>query len=132
MAAPGAWHPAILKHPANGRATLYLGRRRNSYVEGYSRDESDALLEALWAHVTQPRFVYQHVWRLGDLVMWDNRSTMHRRDPFDGEARRIMHRTQIKGSDRACGLRGLNRQEQSEETCGGRRSSMPGAMPTRT
>jgi taurine dioxygenase len=97
MAAPGAWHPAILKHPANGRATLYLGRRRNSYVEGYSRAESDALLEALWAHVTQPQFIYEHRWRLGDLVMWDNRSTMHRRDPFDGAARRVMHRTQIKG-----------------------------------
>jgi taurine dioxygenase len=92
------WHPAVLRHPANGRATLYLGRRRNSYVEGYSREESDAVLEALWTHVTQPRFVYEHVWKLGDLVMWDNRSTMHRRDPFDGEARRIMHRTQIKGS----------------------------------
>jgi taurine dioxygenase len=100
MAAPGAWHPAVLRHPANGRATLYLGRRRNSYVEGYSREESDAVLEALWTHVTQPRFVYEHVWKLGDLVMWDNRSTMHRRDPFDGEARRIMHRTQIKGSHR--------------------------------
>jgi len=98
MAAPGAWHPAVLRHPANGRATLYLGRRRNSYVEGYSREESDTVLEALWTHVTQPRFVYEHVWKLGDLVMWDNRSTMHRRDPFDGEARRIMHRTQIKGS----------------------------------
>lgn len=100
MAAPGAWHPAILRHPANGRATLYLGRRRNSHVEGYSREESDALLETLWAHVTEPRFVYTHVWQLGDLVMWDNRSTMHRRDPFDGEARRIMHRTQIKGTTR--------------------------------
>ncbi len=98
MAAPGAWHPAILRHPGNGRATLYLGRRRNSYVEGYSREESDALLAELWAHATQPRFVYQHVWKLGDLVMWDNRSTMHRRDPFDGTARRIMHRTQIKGT----------------------------------
>jgi taurine dioxygenase len=98
LAAPGAWHPAILRHPANGRATLYLGRRRNSHVEGYARDESDRLLEELWTHATQPQFVYQHVWNLGDLVMWDNRSTMHRRDPFDGEARRIMHRTQIKGS----------------------------------
>jgi taurine dioxygenase len=100
MAAPGAWHPAILRHPGNGRATLYLGRRRNSHVEGYSRAESDALLEVLWAHATQPAFVYEHKWRLGDLVMWDNRSTMHRRDPFDGTARRIMHRTQIKGSHR--------------------------------
>src|SRR5262252_2565077 len=53
LAAPGAWHPAILRHPANGRATLYLGRRRNSYVEGLSREDSDALLEALWAHCTQ-------------------------------------------------------------------------------
>jgi taurine dioxygenase len=98
MRAPGAWHPAILKHPANGKPTLYLGRRRNSSIEGLSRAESDALLEDLWAHCTQPQFLYKHVWRLGDLVMWDNRSTMHRRDPFDGTARRIMHRTQIKGS----------------------------------
>jgi taurine dioxygenase len=97
MAAPGAWHPAILRHPGNGRATLYLGRRRNSFVEGYSRAESDAILEALWAHVTAPRFVYEHAWRRGDLVLWDNRSTMHRRDPFDATARRVMHRTQIKG-----------------------------------
>ncbi len=100
LVAPGAWHPAILRHPANGRATLYLGRRRNSHVEGYSKPESDALLDELWAHATQPRFIYRHVWKLGDLVMWDNRSTMHRRDPFDGSARRIMHRTQIKGSAR--------------------------------
>ena len=98
MKAPGAWHPAILKHPGNGRPTLYLGRRRNSSIEGLSRAESDALLEALWAHVTQPQFLYEHVWRLGDLVMWDNRSTMHRRAEFDGAERRIMHRTQIKGS----------------------------------
>jgi taurine dioxygenase len=98
--APGAWHPAVLKHPANGRPTLYLGRRRNSYIEGLSPAESDTVLEALWAHIAQPRFVYEHVWRLGDLVLWDNRSTMHRRDPFDGAARRIMHRTQIKGSTR--------------------------------
>ena len=69
MKAPGAWHPAILRHPANGRATLYLGRRRNSYVEGYSQAESDAVLEALWAHVTQPKFVYEHKWRLAADVM---------------------------------------------------------------
>jgi len=100
MAAPGAWHPAILRHPINGRPTLYLGRRRNSYVEGYSREESDRVLDALWAHVAQRQFVYEHIWSLGDLVLWDNRSTMHRRDPFDGAARRIMHRTQIKGSHR--------------------------------
>jgi taurine dioxygenase len=98
LAAPGAWHPAILQHPVNGRATLYLGRRRNAYIEGYDRDESEAVLNELWAHVLQPRFTYEHVWRVGDLVMWDNRSTMHRRAEFDSADRRIMHRTQIKGS----------------------------------
>lgn len=98
--APGAWHPAILRHPTNGRPTLYLGRRRNSFVEGCSGAESDALLEAVWSHATQPRFTYEHKWQVGDLLMWDNRSTMHRRDPFDDTARRVMHRTQIKGGAR--------------------------------
>jgi hypothetical protein len=60
--------------------------------------------------------------------MWDNRSTMHRRDPFDGEARRIMHRTQIKGSHKPVAFAA---RKQPEGTCGARRSSMPGAMPTR-
>ncbi|MBM3643091.1 MAG: TauD/TfdA family dioxygenase [Alphaproteobacteria bacterium] len=98
--APGAWHPALLRHPGNGRATLYLGRRRNSYIEGLSAAESEALLDRVWAHVTEPRFTYEHHWRVGDLLLWDNRSTMHRRDPFDGAARRVMHRTQIKGRAR--------------------------------
>jgi taurine dioxygenase len=96
-AAPGAWHPAVCRHPATGVPTLYLGRRRNSYVEGYAPAESDALLDALWAHIERPDLTYAHKWRAGDLLLWDNRSTMHRRDPFDGAARRVMHRTQIKG-----------------------------------
>lgn len=95
--APGAWHPAVCVHPSNGRPMLYLGRRRNSYVEGLSQADSDALLDQLWAHAAQPQFLYEHVWRVGDLVLWDNRSTMHRRDPFDNAERRVMHRTQIKG-----------------------------------
>ena len=97
MAAPGAWHPAVLRHPANGRATLYLGRRRNSYVEGYSREESDAVLEALWTHVTQPRFVYEHVWRPGDILMWDNRCTLHARTDFSAGERRLLRRVTILG-----------------------------------
>ena len=96
--APGAWHPAVCVHPATNVPALYLGRRRNSYVEGYSAAESDAVLDALWAYATQSRFTYAHRWRIGDLVLWDNRTTMHRRDPFDSAARRVMHRTQIKGS----------------------------------
>jgi taurine dioxygenase len=95
--APGAWHPAVCRHPATGMPGLYLGRRRNSYVEGLSAEESDALLDALWAHIDRPELRYRHKWRVGDLLVWDNRSTMHRRDPFDAAARRVMHRTQIKG-----------------------------------
>jgi taurine dioxygenase len=96
--APGAWHPAVIAHPSTGAPSLYLGRRRNSYVEGLSPAESDALLDALWAHIERPDLRYQHRWRVGDLLLWDNRSTMHRRDPFDSATRRVMHRTQIKGS----------------------------------
>jgi len=100
--APGAWHPAVISHPATGAPSLYLGRRRNSYVEGLSPAESDTLLDALWAHIDGPDLRYQHRWRVGDLLLWDNRSTMHRRDPFDNATRRVMHRTQIKGKIAPC------------------------------
>jgi taurine dioxygenase len=95
--APGAWHPAVCVHPITGEPALYLGRRRNSSVEGLRRAESDALLDELWRFVDSPTVRYEHHWRVGDLVLWDNRSTMHRRDPFDNSTRRVMHRTQIKG-----------------------------------
>jgi taurine dioxygenase len=98
--APGAWHPAVCMHPVTGEPALYLGRRRNSYVEGLNPAQSDALLDELWAFADSPELVYEHRWRVGDLVLWDNRSTMHRRDPFDNAARRVMHRTQIKGKGR--------------------------------
>ncbi len=95
--APGARHPVIRIHPETGRAALYLGRRLNAYVVGAAVADSEALLDRLWAHCDQEKFTYRHKWQPGDLVMWDNRCTMHRRDPFDPVARRIMHRTQIKG-----------------------------------
>jgi taurine dioxygenase len=95
--APGAWHPSLCVHPETGEEMLYLGRRRNSYVEGYDADGSSKLLDELWAYATQAKFCYEHHWRIGDLLLWDNRSTMHRRDPFDNNMRRVMHRTQIKG-----------------------------------
>jgi taurine dioxygenase len=98
--APGAWHPAVCRHPVTGAPSLYLGRRRNSYVEGLSRADSEALLDALWAHIDKRELRYEHKWRVGDLLLWDNRSTMHRRDPFDQKSRRVMHRTQIKGEHR--------------------------------
>jgi taurine dioxygenase len=95
---PGAVHPLVCTHPDTGRRMLYLGRRRNAYLMGLELAESEALLDDLWDFVARPEFAWEHVWRVGDLVLWDNRCTMHRRDPFDASARRIMHRTQIKGS----------------------------------
>jgi taurine dioxygenase len=92
----GTPHPAILAHPVSGQAALYLGRRRNAYVMGLDVAESERLLDELWSYVETA--VYRHRWAVGDLVLWDNRTTMHRRDAFDPRARRVMHRTQIKGS----------------------------------
>ena len=92
----GTPHPAILAHPVSGDAALYLGRRRNAYVMGLDVAESERLLDELWSYVETA--VYRHRWALGDLVLWDNRTTMHRRDAFDPRSRRVMHRTQIKGS----------------------------------
>jgi taurine dioxygenase len=95
---PGAVHPLVCTHPDTGRRMLYLGRRRNAYLMGLELAESEALLDELWQFVENPEFAWEHVWRVGDLVLWDNRCTMHRRDPFDAASRRIMHRTQIKGN----------------------------------
>lgn len=96
--APGARHPLVRMHPETGRSVLYLGRRRNSYVAGLDLEESERLLDALWAHATEPRFVFRQQWRPGDVLIWDNRCTLHRRDAFDPAARRLMHRTQIRDS----------------------------------
>jgi taurine dioxygenase len=97
---PGTLHPLVCTHPANGRRMLYLGRRRNAYIAGLDLASSQALLDELWSHVGRPEFTFEHVWRVGDLVLWDNRCTMHRRDAFDPNSRRIMHRTQVKGDAR--------------------------------
>ena len=93
----GAEHPIVRTHPATGRKALFLGRRRNAYIPGVPLAESEALLDALWAHATKPEFTWYQQWRVGDLILWDNRCVMHRRDAFDPAARRVMHRTQIKG-----------------------------------
>jgi taurine dioxygenase len=92
----GTPHPAVIRHPVSGDESLYLGRRRNAYIMGLELDESERLLDEIWSYVEAA--VYRHKWALGDLVLWDNRTTMHRRDAFDPQARRVMHRTQIKGS----------------------------------
>ena len=94
---PGTLHPLVYVHPETGRAGLYLGRRRNAYIEGLSLHDSNALLDEIWSQATRESLTWRHQWRVGDLVLWDNRCTMHRRDAFDPAARRVMHRTQIKG-----------------------------------
>jgi taurine dioxygenase len=95
-AAPGARHPLVRTHPETGRRSLFLGRRRNSYVVGLELEESEALLDELWQHATQPQFTFRQEWRVGDVVIWDNRCTLHRRDAFDPRARRLLHRTQVR------------------------------------
>ncbi len=95
--APGADHPIIRTHPVTRRKALFLGRRRNAYIQGLDLADSEVLLDALWAHATRPGLTWYQQWRVGDLILWDNRCVMHRRDAFDPGTRRVMHRTQVKG-----------------------------------
>ena len=97
---PGATHPLVRTHLETGRNALYLGRRRNAYIHGLELAESEALLDALWAHATQDFLVWKHQWRAGDVVVWDNRCVMHRRDSFNPKARRVMHRAQARDERR--------------------------------
>jgi taurine dioxygenase len=96
--APGARHPLVRTHPETGRRSLFLGRRRNSYIVGLELEESERLLDELWRHATQPKFTWRQQWRVGDVLVWDNRCTLHRRDAFDPLAQRLLHRTQIRAS----------------------------------
>ena len=89
--------PAGGPPPRHRRRALYLGRRRNAYIPGLSLEESERKLDALWAHATKPELTWYQEWRVGDVVMWDNYSTMHRRDAFDPSTRRLLRRTQVSG-----------------------------------
>ena len=93
---PGARHP-LAYEDQHGRVSLFLGRRPHAYILGLEESDSDSLLDALWAHATQPKYSWHNEWQKGDLVMWQNRMVMHRRDAFDPSTRRVMHRTQLKG-----------------------------------
>jgi taurine dioxygenase len=95
--APGAIHPAVIRHPVTGRKALFLGRRPNGYIMGMPLAQSEALLDRVWAHASQPQFAWYQKWQVGDLLMWDNRSVMHKRTAFDPNERRYMYRTQVKG-----------------------------------
>ena len=97
---PGAIHPLVVRHPETGRSSLYLGRRPNAWIVGLSDADSDALLDELWAHVQQGPHLWTQEWRQGDLVIWDNRCTLHRRNQLDPSLRRLMHRTQVRDKTR--------------------------------
>src|SRR5687768_3011419 len=94
---PGPSHPIISTHPETGCNMLFLGRRHAAYVNGCSLEESEALLNELWAHAAQPRFWYEHRWAVGDVVIWDNRCTVHRREAFDSQSRRVLYAAQVEG-----------------------------------
>ncbi|MEM7407387.1 MAG: TauD/TfdA family dioxygenase [Pseudomonadota bacterium] len=94
---PGAVHPLVVKHPETGRDCLYLGRRALAHIPELSSQDSDQLLDLLWAHASQERFAWYQHWRQGDIVVWDNRCTMHRRDALDPSERRLLYRAQIQG-----------------------------------
>lgn len=95
---PGAVHPLVYTHPESGKNALFLGRRPHAYIVGLDVGESEALLDQLWAHAIQDRFVWRQDWHPGDVVVWDNRSVMHHRKAFDPTVRRLMRRVVIKGS----------------------------------
>ena len=94
------WAPVrqrlVRRHPRTGRLSLFLASHAGG-IEGWPVPEARAFLRDLTEHATQRQFVYAHVWKPHDLVMWDNRCVMHRRDAFDESLRRLMHRTQIVG-----------------------------------
>jgi taurine dioxygenase len=94
---PGPSHPIVATHPKTGRSMLYLGRRHSAYVNGLTLEDSEALLNELWAHATDPRFCYTHVWQVGDVVVWDNQATLHKRDAFDSSSRRVLYAAQVEG-----------------------------------
>jgi taurine dioxygenase len=94
---PGAVHPVVRTHPETGRKCLFLGRRRNAYLMGLPLDESEALLDALWAAAVDPIAIWSQRWQVGDVLMWDNRAVIHHRDAFQAADRRLMWRTQLQG-----------------------------------
>ena len=94
---PGAKHPIIFKDPNTQKKSLFLGRRPHAFIVGMTIEESEKLLNELWAHATQPKFTFTHRWQNNEVLMWKNLFVLHKRDSFDSNTRRVMHRTQISG-----------------------------------
>ena len=99
--APGALHPLVRTHEETGRHCLYLGRREWAYIPGLSLKDSEALLDELWSYATLREHVIRQQWRVGDVIIWDNRCVLHRRDEFDPSQRRLLRRCQVLSPARA-------------------------------
>jgi taurine dioxygenase len=98
-ALPAIVHPLVRTHPETGRRALYMNPNRMEAVVGMARAESDALLDALTDHATQPQYQYRHRWRQGDILIWDNRCTMHKANAdYPAGSRRVMQRLMVAGT----------------------------------
>jgi len=95
--APSYAHPVVRTHPVTGRRALYVNRLMTRRIEGLPPRESEELLLFLFDHQEQPQFIYEHVWRPGDILMWDNRCTLHARTDFGADERRLLRRVTILG-----------------------------------
>jgi taurine dioxygenase len=93
-------HPVFRTHNETGRKAIYVNRLMTVGIVDMPTEESDALLKDVFDHSEKPEFVYTHVWRVGDLLIWDNRSSMHARTDFPSDQRRLMYRTTVKGQER--------------------------------
>jgi taurine dioxygenase len=94
---PSYWHPIVRTHPATGRKSLYVNRLMTVAIEGLSEQEGNDILNALFQHQEQREFIYEHVWRPFDLLLWDNRCALHARTDFSAAERRLMRRLTILG-----------------------------------
>jgi len=90
-------HPVARTHPATARKALYVNRLMTHHIEDLPREESERLLGLMFATIERPEFVYEHRWRVGDLLLWDNRCTLHARRDFDPAASRWLRRVTIQG-----------------------------------
>ncbi|MEY9981496.1 taurine dioxygenase [Bradyrhizobium yuanmingense] len=95
----GVDHPIVVRHPASGKPCLYLGAsRERQTIVGMKQAEASELLDELWQQATSPHHVWHQEWRVGDMMIWDNRCLLHRRDQFHPHSIRLMHRTTAKGA----------------------------------
>ncbi len=90
-------HPVVRTHPVTGRKSLFVNPLFTQHFDGMSREESAGLLDYLYKHITRYEFVYRHRWQIGDIVMWDNRCTLHYAVHDYGDEKRVLHRTTVVG-----------------------------------